>query len=185
MPSGGRSNWLTHFFKALCPVRCSCSLLLCRMRQKPKVDIVLVKTIEFEELMAASQDASLLPDEDVEWRPGSRHSSSSLGGDQQALKDSPTSSGEPALPGAGGADGPSGLPGDDGRPQLAPRGSPPSSDIPALPGDGSEEGSPELPPEGLPSSGSSDLPGGNGRDDQALQSGSRPQTDCSSPPGAQ
>ena len=151
------------------------------MRQKPKVDIVLVKTVEFEELMADSQDASLLPDEDVAWRPGSRHSSSSLGGDQQALKDSPASSGEPALPGDGSADGSPELPSNDSRPQLAPKDSLHSSGIPALPGDGSEEGSPELPPESLPSSGSDNLPGGNGRDDQALR---RPQTEFSSPSGA-
>lgn len=133
------------------------------MRQKPKVDIVLVKTIEFEELMAASQDASLLPDEDVGWLPPSRHSSSSLGGDQQALKDSPASSREPALPGDSSANGSPESPGDDGRPQLAPKGSLPSSGIPELPGDGSDEGSPELPPDGLPSGGSSDLPGDDGR----------------------
>ena len=89
------------------------------MRQKPKVDIVLVKTIEFEELMAASQDASLLPDEDVGWLPPSRHSSSSLGGDQQALKDSPASSREPALPGDSSANGSPESPGDAGGPQVA------------------------------------------------------------------
>ena len=171
---------------ALGPVKCCHSLLLCRMRQKPKVDIVLVKTIEFEELMAASQDAGLLPDEDVEWRVPSRHSSSSLGGDQQALKDSPASSGEAAVPGDGSADGSANgspeLAADDGRPQLAPKDSLPSSGIPALPGDGSDEGSPELPPDGLPGGGSGDLPGDGSGDDQALH---RPQTRFSSPSGAQ